>query len=49
MNHLIRLVAGADFAFVHQFRNQEIIRDDLVAAIEELYSQDDEINTQAVG
>jgi phosphate starvation-inducible protein PhoH and related proteins len=40
LGHLLRLVAGTDLAFVHQFRNQEIIRNDLVARLETLYSQD---------
>jgi len=46
LNHLMRLVAGTDFAFVHQFQYQEIIRNELVAGIEALYSRDDEINPQ---
>ena len=40
LGHLLRLVAGTDLAFVYQFQNQEIIRNDLVARLETLYSQD---------
>ena len=38
--HLLGLIEGADLAFVHQFQNEEIIRTDLVARLEALYSRD---------
>jgi len=41
LTHLLRLIGGSDIAMVHRFENKEIIRNDLVARIEALYSQDD--------
>jgi phosphate starvation-inducible PhoH-like protein len=41
LTHILRLVGGTELALVHQFQNHEIIRNDLVASIEALYSQED--------
>jgi phosphate starvation-inducible protein PhoH and related proteins len=47
LGHLMQLVSGTDLAFVHRFQNQEIIRNDLVARIEALYSREDGLGTRA--
>jgi phosphate starvation-inducible protein PhoH and related proteins len=39
--HILRLLAGTDLAHIHKFQNQEIVRNDLVARIEALYSRED--------
>jgi phosphate starvation-inducible protein PhoH and related proteins len=41
LTHILRLIGGTDLALVHQFQNLEIIRNDLVASIEALYSLED--------
>jgi phosphate starvation-inducible PhoH-like protein len=41
LTHLLRLIGGSDIAMVHRFETKEIIRNDLVARIEALYSQED--------
>jgi phosphate starvation-inducible PhoH-like protein len=41
LTHLLNLLAGTDLALVHQFQNREIIRTELVARIEALYTQED--------
>jgi phosphate starvation-inducible PhoH-like protein len=40
LTHFLRLIDGTDLALVHQFQNLEIIRNDLVARIEALFSQE---------
>jgi phosphate starvation-inducible PhoH-like protein len=40
LTHLLGMIAGTDLAVVHQFQNIEIIRNDLVARLETLYSQE---------
>lgn len=47
LTHLLGMIAGTDLALVHKFENQEIIRNDLVARIETLYSRDDGMNILA--
>src|SRR6185295_3892997 len=41
LTYLLGMIAGTDLATVYKFENQEIIRNDLVARIETLYSRDD--------
>jgi phosphate starvation-inducible PhoH-like protein len=48
LSHLLRLIAGIDGTFVHYFQNREIIRNDLVARIEALYSQEGGVDLRAV-
>jgi phosphate starvation-inducible PhoH-like protein len=48
LTHLLRLIAGSDLALVHQFQNHEIIRNDLVARLEALYSRDVGVDARAV-
>jgi phosphate starvation-inducible PhoH-like protein len=38
LTHLLQLIAGTDLARIHKFENREIIRNDLVARLEALYS-----------
>ena len=47
LTHLLHLLAGTDLAMVHQFQNHEIVRTELVARIETLYSQEDRAGKQA--
>jgi phosphate starvation-inducible PhoH-like protein len=47
LTHLLRLIAGTDLALVHQFQNHEIIRGDLAARLEALYSQEDGVDMRA--
>lgn len=42
--HLLELISGADLAVVHHFEKHQIIRHELVARLEELYSQADSKN-----
>jgi phosphate starvation-inducible PhoH-like protein len=39
--HRLRLIAPTDLALIHRFTNSQIVRNDLVAQIEALYSQED--------
>ena len=39
--HILRLISGTDLALIHRFQNQEIVRNDVVARIEALYSGED--------
>jgi phosphate starvation-inducible protein PhoH and related proteins len=48
LSHLLDLVDGTELAYVHQFQKQEIIRNELVARIEELYSRQDHVNEQVI-
>jgi phosphate starvation-inducible protein PhoH and related proteins len=41
LSHLLGLIGGTDIAMVHRFEHQEIIRNDVVARIEALYSQNE--------
>ncbi len=41
LTHLLGMIAETNLALIHHFENQEIIRNDLVARIETLYSQQD--------
>jgi phosphate starvation-inducible PhoH-like protein len=47
LTHLLGMIAGTDLAMVHQFQNIEIIRNDLVARIEMLYSREDGVGFPA--
>jgi phosphate starvation-inducible protein PhoH and related proteins len=47
LTHLLGMIAGTDLAVVHQFQNIEIIRNDLVARIETLYSREDGVDIRA--
>ena len=47
LTHLLGMIAGTDLAVVHQFQNIEIIRNDLVARIETLYSREDDVGIPA--
>lgn len=41
LTHILQLIAGTDIALVHQFQNHQIIRNDIVARLEALYSDED--------
>ena len=45
--HILRLISGTDLALIHRFSNQQIIRNDLVARLEALYSQGDSPEVRA--
>jgi len=47
LGHLLHLIEGSDLAFVHQFQTEEVIRTDLVARLEALYSRDQASNALA--
>jgi len=47
LTHLLGMIAGTDLALVHQFQNVEIIRNDLVARIETLYSHEYDLDRRA--
>jgi phosphate starvation-inducible PhoH-like protein len=46
--HLLGLINKTDLAVIHKFRNVEIIRNDVVASIEALYSREDGPGLRAV-
>lgn len=45
--HILRHIEGTDIALVHQFRNDQIIRNATVARIEAIYSSEDEPEIRA--
>lgn len=45
--HILGLVRGTDLAHVHYFDNQQIIRNEIVARLEELYARDNALNAAA--
>lgn len=47
LTHLLGMIAGTDLAVVHRFQNIEIIRNDLVARLETLYSREDGADVRA--
>jgi phosphate starvation-inducible PhoH-like protein len=47
LTHLLGMIAGTDLAAVHRFQNIEIIRNNLVARIETLYSREDGVDSRA--
>ena len=47
LTHVLRLLSGTDIALVHQFQNHQIIRNDIVAKLEALYSDEDHPEVRA--
>lgn len=47
LTHVLRLLSGTDIALVHQFQNHQIIRNDVVAKLESLYSDEDHPEVRA--